>query len=185
VTIESSILWDNVVVEDGVCITHSIVANNAKLLRGSKVSEGCVLSFRVVVGPDVTLPRFCKVTTCKDTPYGHIAEMAIGAQGAGYQWRDPDPRNNLGICLLASAGYVHSQSVTHNAVVELSIEEESDSETEGEAETDADVDSDSESAIPLVDAEEESTLLFAFVYFLTGEIAQSGFPKLLPPFGGQ
>ncbi len=60
-------MWDGVVVEDGARISCSIVANEARILKGAVVNKSCLVSFRVVIGPDVHLPASTKLTVCTDT----------------------------------------------------------------------------------------------------------------------
>ncbi|POM78685.1 Translation initiation factor eIF-2B subunit epsilon [Phytophthora palmivora] len=62
VSIDGSFLWSNVVVEDGAVVTNAILCDNVVVKRGAVISEGCVLSFGVVIGEGFTLPPFTKVT---------------------------------------------------------------------------------------------------------------------------
>ena len=50
VRIEGAYLWDNVVIEDGVSITASIICDNARVGQKSIIGKGCILSFNVCFG---------------------------------------------------------------------------------------------------------------------------------------
>ncbi|KAK4782643.1 hypothetical protein SAY86_007017 [Trapa natans] len=62
VLIEGSYIWDNVTVEDGCQLRHSIVCDGVVMKSGSVLSPGVVLSFKVVVGQNVTVPTYSKVS---------------------------------------------------------------------------------------------------------------------------
>jgi NDP-sugar pyrophosphorylase family protein len=49
VNIEGAYLWDNVIIEDGVEIKRSIVANDAVILTNTTLDNGCIVSFGVSV----------------------------------------------------------------------------------------------------------------------------------------
>jgi translation initiation factor eIF-2B subunit epsilon len=61
--VAGSFLWSNVVVEDGAVVENAILCDNVVVRRGARISEGCVLSFGVVIGEGFTLAPFSKVTT--------------------------------------------------------------------------------------------------------------------------
>ncbi|CAK4608954.1 unnamed protein product [Aphanomyces euteiches] len=65
VKITNSFLWDNVVVEDNVTIDGAIVCNHAILHHGATVREGCLISHRVVLGANFTVPAYTKLTTVR------------------------------------------------------------------------------------------------------------------------
>ncbi|KAK4798811.1 hypothetical protein SAY86_031137 [Trapa natans] len=62
VLIEGSYIWDNVTVEDGCQLKHSIVCDGVVIKSGSVLSPGVVLSFKVVVGQNFTVPAYSKVS---------------------------------------------------------------------------------------------------------------------------
>lgn len=114
VVIESSFVWDNVIIEDGVVICNSLICNEAKVLKNAVLQIGCIISFRVfpffcrfcnyllinakvVVGSGIVLPSCSKVTTCtpSDDDDGELVAIAIG-NGSGMLWVETDEQNQLG-----------------------------------------------------------------------------------------
>jgi translation initiation factor eIF-2B subunit epsilon len=92
VIIENSYVWNNVVIEDGCKVSNSIIADGVILKKGTVVSRGSILSYNVIVGPNVVLPKFTKLTT---TPPNIINEeypgqlsFDLGTQGVGYLYND-------------------------------------------------------------------------------------------------
>lgn len=102
-------LWDNVTVEDGCKISEAILCKNVHIKRNVTISSGSLISFNVVVGPDLVLQPGVKITRKKQrkendsdfgmeqplqersAPYeddGFIPEE-VGVEGRGFTWR-PD-----------------------------------------------------------------------------------------------
>ncbi|XP_023213859.1 translation initiation factor eIF-2B subunit epsilon-like isoform X2 [Centruroides sculpturatus] len=57
VTIENSYLWNNVEIGDSCNLRKCILADNVLIKQNVKILPGCVLSDKVIVGPDITLPE--------------------------------------------------------------------------------------------------------------------------------
>lgn len=62
VNIEGSYIWDNVKIGDNCVIKQSIIANDATIKDNVTIARGCILSFGVKVGPNITLNPFTKLT---------------------------------------------------------------------------------------------------------------------------
>ena len=54
------------VIEDNCTITNAIICDKSIVRKGSVVSSGCILSFGVEVGPNVTLKENTRLTTMGD-----------------------------------------------------------------------------------------------------------------------
>ncbi|KAG2171432.1 hypothetical protein INT43_009093 [Umbelopsis isabellina] len=116
VNIEGAYLWDNVVIGDGTNVKRSIIANDAIILDDTILSEGCIVSFNVTLGPNIKLPRYTRVgsqpqpkddffdddenSDDDDQDDSARPDINLGEQGAGYIWidkgdndEDSDPRN--------------------------------------------------------------------------------------------
>ena len=55
VHIENSYIWDDVVIQDGASIYHSVIANAVSVGKGSTIPEGSLLSIGVQIGDNVHL----------------------------------------------------------------------------------------------------------------------------------
>ncbi|CAN8033003.1 unnamed protein product [Ixodes persulcatus] len=55
VSLDGVYAWDNVVIEDGCRLTTCLLATGVVVKRNVTVSPGCILSYGVTVGPDITL----------------------------------------------------------------------------------------------------------------------------------
>ena len=55
VVIEDSYIHDNVTIFDNCVIRGSMVFQNVTILKDVMINQGCVLSYDVVIGPDVEL----------------------------------------------------------------------------------------------------------------------------------
>ncbi|KAH9519871.1 Translation initiation factor eIF-2B subunit epsilon [Bulinus truncatus] len=55
VKLRNSFLWDNVIVENGCDIDTALLCSDVKVLSNVVISKGVVLSWEVVVGPDVSI----------------------------------------------------------------------------------------------------------------------------------
>jgi acetyltransferase-like isoleucine patch superfamily enzyme len=62
VVLKNCYLWDDVEVDDGCVIQQSILCSGVHVLANSKIAEGCLLGFNVVVGPEANLPTECRLT---------------------------------------------------------------------------------------------------------------------------
>ncbi|KJE88922.1 translation initiation factor eIF-2B subunit epsilon [Capsaspora owczarzaki ATCC 30864] len=91
VTIENSYIWDNVEIEDGCTIKNAVLCNKAKILRNVAVESGSIISFNVVVGPDVVIPAHSKLTMLDED--GNLPDSdtvfdskVVGTAGAGHNF---------------------------------------------------------------------------------------------------
>lgn len=66
VTILGSILWDDVVIEDGAKIEQSIIANGAIVKEGAVLNRGCVIGAGCVIGKGMVISEFTRVTLEQD-----------------------------------------------------------------------------------------------------------------------
>ena len=118
VIIEGSYIWDGVEIENNCIIKQAIVCNRAVVKRNVTLEPGSILSYNVTVGPDLTVPTGCRLTTKhqsitdtdewdddseelaeEDTPSGKKSPMKepeptvsdVGEEGYGFLWRPPTP----------------------------------------------------------------------------------------------
>lgn len=66
VTMLGTILWDNVVVEDGATVVQSILAYGAVVKEGAVINRGCVIGAGCVIGKGVVIPEFTRITLQQD-----------------------------------------------------------------------------------------------------------------------
>ncbi|KAL2504619.1 Trimeric LpxA-like enzyme [Abeliophyllum distichum] len=62
VSIEGCYIWNNVTIEDGCKLKHAIVCDGVIMKSGAGLEPGVVLSFKVVVGQQFTVPAYSKVS---------------------------------------------------------------------------------------------------------------------------
>ncbi|XP_062220686.1 uncharacterized protein LOC133920062 [Phragmites australis] len=62
VLINGSYVWDNVIIEDGCKVSNSLVCDSVHLRAGAIVEPGSILSFKVEVGKNVSIPAHSKVS---------------------------------------------------------------------------------------------------------------------------
>ncbi|KAH7961319.1 hypothetical protein HPB52_007675 [Rhipicephalus sanguineus] len=67
VHLRNAYLWDNVVVEDDCHLQQCLLASDVVIKRNVTVTPGCVLSFKVVVGPDIKLKEGTLLQPTPDT----------------------------------------------------------------------------------------------------------------------
>lgn len=85
-------LWDNVTVEEKCNISKSILCKNVHIKRNVTISSGSLISFNVVVGPDMVLSPGVKITLEKqredDSDFGmeqlSLEEKSALEQGGGF-----------------------------------------------------------------------------------------------------
>ena len=56
IKLHNAYVWDDVTICDNCDIRQSILCNKAHIKGGVTVEPRCILSYEVVVGPDVTIP---------------------------------------------------------------------------------------------------------------------------------
>ncbi|XP_048578779.1 translation initiation factor eIF-2B subunit epsilon isoform X2 [Nematostella vectensis] len=106
VRIEGAHLWDNVTVEDNCYISCAILCSNVHIKKNVTVTSGSVVSFNVVLGPDIALRPGARVTLKRreedETDFGmddlsigekpkqaepiEFNKTEVGAEGSGYLW---------------------------------------------------------------------------------------------------
>ncbi|KAL1924486.1 uncharacterized protein VTP21DRAFT_4140 [Calcarisporiella thermophila] len=109
VILDGAYLWDGVVVGAGSTVRNSILADGVRLEESVHVEDGCLIAYNVVVGPNVTLPPFTKLTRHKhvsetdedesdrdvaadeEDDTFHYDTSIVGEKGAGYLYTDPTP----------------------------------------------------------------------------------------------
>jgi len=90
--IQNSHLWEGVIVESDVKISHSIICNGAVIKSGAVISRGCIISYGVIIGENVKLPEFTRVSIKADTEDSSsqiIKEYdyeIVGKDGSGFAW---------------------------------------------------------------------------------------------------
>nr|XP_037278889.1 translation initiation factor eIF-2B subunit epsilon-like [Rhipicephalus microplus] len=98
VHLRNAYLWDNVVVEDNCRLQQCLLASGVVLKRNVTVTPGCVLSFGVVVGPEIKLKEGTLLQPTPDTD-GFEDEPAqveecdpslVGKEGLGFLCRPED-----------------------------------------------------------------------------------------------
>ncbi|EJD53073.1 nucleotide-diphospho-sugar transferase [Auricularia subglabra TFB-10046 SS5] len=85
--VSDSILWDGVHIGAGCVVEHSIIASGAKILDGTRISRGTLVGEGAIVGPNITLKTFSRVSV--DPPEDDEEagdKTALGSGGKGYLW---------------------------------------------------------------------------------------------------
>ncbi|CAG8532351.1 1214_t:CDS:10 [Funneliformis caledonium] len=67
VTIDGAYIWDGVTINANCSISRSILTNNVVLEENVIVNKGCLLTYDVIIGPNITLPPYTKLTSHKQT----------------------------------------------------------------------------------------------------------------------
>ncbi|KAG9150311.1 hypothetical protein Leryth_017616 [Lithospermum erythrorhizon] len=62
VSIDGCYIWNNVTIEDGCQLKHAIVCDGVVLKSGSVLEPGVVLSIKVIIGRNVLVPAYSKVS---------------------------------------------------------------------------------------------------------------------------
>ena len=87
--IDGSIIWDGVTIQDNVTVVDSLICDNVMIKSSSNINEGCVISFDVIVGDNISLEPFTKLTLHTNSQTKNIH---LGEDGIGYCW---DPKKPL------------------------------------------------------------------------------------------
>lgn len=66
--INQSVILDGCFLADNVKCNHSIICNNVKIMKNSKIFEGCVLGDNVIINKDCTISLGSKIWTNKIIP---------------------------------------------------------------------------------------------------------------------
>ncbi|KAL9984735.1 hypothetical protein ACROYT_G007068 [Oculina patagonica] len=136
-------LWDNVKIDDGCNISKSILCKNVHVKRNVTITAGSIISFNVVVGPDIILPPGVKITLKKqtddDSDFGmdelsleekptaeqrdEFVPDEVGVEGEGYVWR-PEADSGDELELAQDVWGVDRISSSEEDVSSVSSEEE-------------------------------------------------------------
>ncbi|MCJ1436459.1 hypothetical protein MMC27_005838 [Xylographa pallens] len=87
VTIEGSYIWDDAVVGDGSVINQAVIANEAVIGRNCTIEPGALISYRVRIADNTTVPGDSRLTTA--IPLNTETSMQtdtnlVGKGGEGY-----------------------------------------------------------------------------------------------------
>ena len=92
-SIVESHLWAGVVVEPGASISQAILCDNVVIKAGACVGRGCIISYGVVIGENVRLPEYSRVSLRRAQASTGVAPAdafdtdVLGADGRGYLWK--------------------------------------------------------------------------------------------------
>lgn len=105
VTVLNSHLWGDNIIEQGVAIKDSIIANGVTIRAGATISRGCMLAHGVVIDRDCVLPPYTRVMSMPQwdslrdeddndytqAPAGYNSDVPydtdiLGPNGVGYVW---------------------------------------------------------------------------------------------------
>ncbi len=88
-TLIESHIWSNVRIEDGCTVRQAIIAENVHIKAGATVGRGCILAAGVVIGSNVVLPEFTRVS---------MSQRSAGSDGFGSDgdgWGNNDDQASL------------------------------------------------------------------------------------------
>ena len=128
--IEGSYLWSNVTVEKNSTIHSSIIADGVEIKSNVKVEPGCIISFRVVIGPDFTVAAGSRITGKLDTIVDNtdgfdsdneqekkaspdsrqVSVKEVGSEGFGYLWQAQNLDDNTDEVIVVEKWAVESES---------------------------------------------------------------------------
>ncbi|KAF3788822.1 Translation initiation factor eIF-2B subunit epsilon [Nymphaea thermarum] len=107
VSIEGCYIWNNVTIQDNCKLKHAIVCDGAILKAGAVLQPGVILTFKVMLGEDIEVPAYSKISllhqpTTQDSdeeleyadsshgivenPCNLFASLLVGVSGAGVLW---------------------------------------------------------------------------------------------------
>ncbi|CAI9558584.1 unnamed protein product [Staurois parvus] len=112
VILESVSIWDDVHIEDSVTVKKSIICNNVIVKKSVQINPHCVLTSKVIVGPDINLPENTVISLhhpdedqeddddfSDDSASGKEKDKLkvkvynkeeVGLKGEGYVWKTSD-----------------------------------------------------------------------------------------------
>eukprot|EP00605_Chrysophyceae_sp_TOSAG23-4_P001136 GSChrysophyteH1.ASY1.ANO1.1242.1 assembled CDS len=96
-TLIESHIWSNVRIEDGCTVRQAIIAENVHIKAGATVGRGCILAAGVVIGSNVVLPEFTRVSMSQRS----AGSDGFGSDGDGWGNNDdqtflPDTQSDTG-----------------------------------------------------------------------------------------
>ncbi|XP_075426996.1 translation initiation factor eIF2B subunit epsilon isoform X2 [Ascaphus truei] len=161
VVLENAYIWDGAQISDDVIIRESIVCNEVVVKERVQINPHCVLTSKVVVGPDLQLPESTVISLhhpeededdedeFSDDPGASKEEerskvkgynkVVVGSEGKGYVWKSVQ---------VTGEEEEEEELQTNLWGLTLPAEEESDSESEKSAGSEQ---MDSRTASPLLD----------------------------------
>ena len=80
VLIENSYIWDNVVIEDNCKLNKCIIADNVHLKPNVVVNAGALVSYDVVLGPNIEVKKLSKIHF---EPNVLTVKSIVGSEGKG------------------------------------------------------------------------------------------------------
>lgn len=102
--ITDSYIWPNSIIQSNCTIISSILAEHVTILKNTTINRGCLISYNVVLGPNLQVAAFSKITNRKpfrrqsddDDEEGDESSHAsfeynvelVGEYGKGYLWED-------------------------------------------------------------------------------------------------
>ncbi|KAK9776014.1 putative Nucleotide-diphospho-sugar transferase [Seiridium cardinale] len=91
VQIRDSFLWDDVTIEDGALIEHSIVAEFTNVGKRSKIGNGSLIASGVHISDDVTLPPATVLSLISSEGVSVPSDTELlGPKGKGARFQDSD-----------------------------------------------------------------------------------------------
>lgn len=129
--IEGSYLWSNVTVKRNSTIQSSIIADGVEIKSNVKVEPGCIISFKVIIGPNFTVKAGSKITTKLDTVVDssdgfdsddeqeskaspedsrEVSVKEVGSEGFGYLWQPQHIDDNTDEDVVIEKWAVESES---------------------------------------------------------------------------
>ncbi|KAM9315615.1 translation initiation factor eIF2B subunit epsilon [Gastrophryne carolinensis] len=112
VVLDNVYIWDGVQIEDDVTIKSSIICNNVIVKKRVEIDPHCVLTSKVIVGPDLKLPENTVISlhhpdeveedddefsddaaNCKEQERLKVKvynKTEVGSEGEGYVWKSLD-----------------------------------------------------------------------------------------------
>ena len=92
VKIENSHIWDDVVIEDGASVVHSIMASSAAIGKGARIPEGTLISYNVRIGDGQQLAEkpFVRISLlANDKTLLATDTSLVGQGGKGALYEEP------------------------------------------------------------------------------------------------
>ncbi|KAG6557805.1 hypothetical protein Mapa_000572 [Marchantia paleacea] len=93
VVIEGSHIWNNVTICDNVQIRHAVICDGVVLKSGAIIEPGVLLSFKVVIGENFTVPAYSKISLVRQRPEEDSSdeELEYAEAASGVAESPPSP----------------------------------------------------------------------------------------------
>ena len=105
VTIRGSYIWDGTVIENGCTINQAIICDGCVVKRNVTLEPGCILSFGVVVGPDVIVKAGSRLTTKHQSDSEAFLNTGWEEEGSGNQLAASVDKPECNIEVVGREGY--------------------------------------------------------------------------------